>query len=128
MLTLSKLFGRISAYISITTSHASEMLRITYCEGISTVAFNECIIGGQYQTEEIQQHDRRHNPSVKFAKQRLFFLWVDVDMILNGVVLLLVCRIWCVGRCLFHLEIHREWVKPREDRVKAAKPKELMMK
>lgn len=108
-------------------SHASKILRKTYCEGISTAASIEGIIGGQYQTEEIQQHDRRHNPSVKLAKQRLLFLRVDIDIILNVVVPLLVCRVGRVGRCPFHLEIHREWVRSRGDRVKAAKPKELMM-
>lgn len=83
------------------------MLSKTYCESISTAASIEGITRGRYQTEEIQQHDRRHNPSVKFAKQRLFFQWVDVDIVLNGVVPLLVCRVWWVGRCRLHLKIHR---------------------
>ena len=77
-------------------------------KALAQVALIKSFPGGQYQTKEIQQHHRRYNPSVKFAKQGLFFLPVDVDMVLNGVVLLLVCRIWRVGSCLFYLEIHRD--------------------
>lgn len=69
----------------------------------------------KYQTEEIQKHNRRYNPSVEFAKQRFLFLWVDVDIILDSIMLLLVCQLWCVGRRLFHLEIHREWVRSSGD-------------
>ena len=72
--------------------------------------------GEIYQTEEIQKHDRRYDPSVEFAKQRFLFLWVDVDIILDSIMLLLVCRVGCVGRRLFHLEIHREeWVRSSGD-------------
>lgn len=95
---------------------------------LARVAFIESIIGVKYQTEEVQQHDRRHDPSVKFAKQCLFFLRVDVDIILNGVVLLLVCRVWCIGRRLFHLEIHCECGSgPLQYEAKAAKPRMLMV-
>ena len=97
-------------------------------EVLARANLNKSFLEGRYQTEEIQQHDRRYDPPVKLAKQRFFFLWIDVDIILNGVVLLLVCRVRCVGRCLFHLEIHRERVRSREDIIEAAKLKELMMK
>jgi len=73
------------------------------------------LLGKQYQTEEIQKHDRWYDPSVEFAKQRFLFRWVDVDIILDGVVLLLVCGVRSVGRCLFHLEVRCEWLKSRGD-------------
>lgn len=82
----------------------------TYYKMVSMSGVDKDVSKGQYQTKEVEKHDRRNDPSVKFAKQSLLFLWVDVDGILNSTVLLLVCDILRVRSGLFHLQIHREWI------------------
>lgn len=90
----------------------------TYYGMVSMSRVDEDMSKFEYQTEEVQEHDRWNDPSVKFAKECLLFFRVDIGGILDSTVLFLIRSRWRVGSGVFHLQIHREWIDLNTERQK----------